>query len=312
MISIELQAFHIKKLVLASASTATAYPFLHAAYDWHNRKQYLNKWLHELEDIDSTLAQATRNQLHQKNYPNANIIPIKVYEGSHAMEAVCDGMIGFSYQHAEHIKKALADPSKTESLSTLSVFKHDLDHEMFHIEDQHAKKSTAAYVWTPGLVEVAALPVTRKLLQIKSSKLFTLGALASIPIKFGTIWLLNRIHRRNQEYRAEVAAIQKNHNINDLRNVEAFRKEILEKGMTMRLAELFAGDTSNSIVLPILMKTFNQKIDFDLDRANSDDEYREEQLSKITKIYNKFHDQPYHWPLRVMSLEQDMNETQVS
>jgi hypothetical protein len=108
----------------------------------------------------------------------------------------------------------------------LGSFISNLDHEMYHILNQHAKQSITMEFIIPLMTEILTLPLITKLSN-KEKIFFLVGILGSIFVKRAINKHLEILHRKYQETNAEKWAIKKNDDIDSLNTFIKWRERIV-------------------------------------------------------------------------------------
>lgn len=297
----------IKKLAFIAASGLAAYPMLSNAF--LSAQNYLerDKLVGRLEDVDSKIDKFVRKRLTAQGYKTAKNLPIKAYEnGFFRMETQLDLSLGFSKDYEARIKDLLEKQENSclddsEEIE-LRNFVTDLDHEMFHIQDQHANKSIAMEVAIPVATEILTLPLIKKLYKSKSTAGLATGLLASVALKLIINKNLEIIHRKYQEQSADNWALNKNGDFDSLNAFNKFRRAIPKNGCDGLAMEYIEFGKSGSTIFNMLIKLFDNSLNnIDPERCFGDSEYTEQSWQEIDNFYKKLKRQPLQWPLRALS-----------
>ena len=307
-----VQAAYLKKMGCIAASAVAMYPMLKAAYNWHQNINKREMLIDSLDNIEPQVESFVRRRLELQGYDFADILPIKSYEDFFGMETKLDHALVFSKVYEERIKSIL-EKIRDDSIDSLDEnektefgnFIITLDHEMFHIQQQHARQSMTAQAVVPFIVELLVLPLTLKIYQ-KNTIIFAFAMIASIPLKWLVYKALLIKHRRSQEWDADEWALNKNSNIDDLEAFVNFRQNIPRRAYETLLVEHAETGKSRSVIFNLLMLYFkNPLLSMDRERGKVDTEYVQKSMQEIDTFYNKLINRPYSWPIRLLSYEFD-------
>lgn len=313
---IQAQAVPWKKAAIVLATLASVYPLFKRAYTWNNNRLNRAQLISTLDDVDPAIKQVVDQRLKDQKYNSTGTIAIKAHESDDEMltvHALLDSCIAFSKHYENRIKTLLQKPSlDTEEQMALESLMFSLDHEMFHIQDQHAKKSIYMNVFIPLATEILTLPILAKL-STKKTALFVTALLASIFAKRIINKNLDTLYTRYQEHCAETWAINKNNKSDSLQKY-IIRKEFSMLNCLLQLAiEQSQHGKTRSKVFQILTKLFNKApFGFDVQRFDTDDDYYKQCCQRIYDFQKKLASQRYQWPLVLLFYELDPDHTYCS
>lgn len=305
-----IQASQLRKLLTFGSSILSASPLFLHSYLWSQERDNRDALISKLNDTDPVVQKFTREHLKKHGYKNFETLPIKTYDAAcndhFSMESRLDNCLAFSTDYEAEIKEALSASSKLsedEKQRVLGNFRSNLDHEMLHMQDQHAKQSIAMQRYIPVLTEIAFLPLTIRLLKSKNIFTFLAGLTASIPLKWIIYKQALNAHRRHQEDNADRLMLHKNDNIDDLKAVMRFRTSIIRNAFASLYLEYLENGHSNSLVFDVIMKLFAHSPtdnDFDSQRYDKDPEYASQVNDKMIGLYERLEQQPFKWPFRLL------------
>lgn len=311
LLSSNLQAMYFRRAACAITSIVSAYPMLKKAAMWSYFQRNRDALISTLNDVDPQVSDFVRKRLADQEYYIAEQLPIKVRDDFFSMETKLDNCLCFSKAYEAQIKDIL-EKEKESSLDEIDeIYLRDcivnLDHEMFHIQDQHRKKLTRMQVVIPVTTELHTLLLIGRLAK-KGNVTFAVGLLASILLKRKVNEGLEIIYSRWQEKKADEWALLRNYDVNNLNAVIEIRKNIPKWAVLGLILEHIELGRSRSIIFDVLIKLFDSSdISIDLQRFSTDSEYAEISKQKINNFYKKLKSQPFQWPLRLLSYEFDLN-----
>lgn len=300
-----IQTSPLRNLLAIGASTVAAFPKLYGSYQWAQNVRNREVLIPTLTDSDPEVQTVIRDHLKRHGYDNAETLAIKTCESVAGdrfhMQSVLDTCLVISADYEAEIKDALASSSDEDRQRLLGNFRAILDHEMFHMQDQHAKRSIAMQRYIPMLTETAFLPLTWKLLKTKNIFIFLAGLATSIPLKRLIYEHVLNAHSRYQEHKADTWMIRKN-DIDDLDSVMRYRTYVIRSAFTTFYMNYIEDGYSPSTIFNIIMKLFApfKKDDFNVQRYDTDQVYAQQINEKMIKFYEKLERQPFMWPLRLL------------
>jgi len=259
-----------------------------------------------MDDVDPVVEDYTRSQLSQKMYDSANILPIKMCDDAFTLETQLGKSLVFSKQYQAEIKEKLFQDNTEEKKHFFGNLHVELDHEMFHLHDQHALQSLRAKCCIPLLVELVLLPLTFKLATADSFKASAM-LVGMIPLKRWACRHIEYAHKRHQEQRADTWAFNNTTNIDELTACINYRTRVVRQGFAELFIEYASSGASSSWTFNMLMKLFNGSSLPTLDgqRLDTDPDYAAIYVQKMKELYEKYEQQPLSWPLRLLQYEFD-------
>lgn len=296
-----------RAIALVGSSIGSAYSMVKEGYTRMINKKNRDYLLSFPDDTDSTVQTFIREQLRIKGYQCADTIAIKTIVKDGTIAAALDNCLVLSKTYETDLKRIIESTTTNDyDTYTLQNFMVTLDHEMFHIQDEHEKKSIRMKFAIPAITELVGIPLLYMLLKNSRNSIFYSALGAACASKYYINRHLQNVYTQSQERQADRWAIQ---HCNNSEELDAFyhhhHKSIIRQGI-LGLCLQEVNNKTTSLAFAMLIKLFrNEDLYFNAQRFDTDEEYAVSCIEKIKAFYKKLKQQPYQWPLRLLQYSID-------